>query len=77
MNYEFFIIVTNSLINSSHLALRLFGISIVVASIISNQYEVSPASFKVIANLFLKSLVLTPRCDSLVFAPILVPLLGN
>ncbi|CAN5314635.1 hypothetical protein BH23BAC2_BH23BAC2_16020 [soil metagenome] len=50
MGYEFFIIETNILINSSHLAFKLFVLILEVASISSNKYLVSSASFKAIPN---------------------------
>lgn len=77
MSYEFLIIETKIRINSSHLFFIPAGTSLSVASSISNQYIVSSASLRAIPNLFLKSYVLTPRWASLVFVPILVPLLSN
>jgi len=55
LSYEFLMIATKILINSSHLFIISVGTSLPVASRISNQYLVSSASFKAIPNLFLKS----------------------
>ena len=77
LTYEILIIVTSILIISStpfKSSLKTFFIS---KSINCNQYSVSSASLSEIPSLFLKSLVLTPRCAYFMLAPMDVPLLNT
>ena len=74
------IIEISSLIISIQSFIKLSYSSLQRISVLKNnlsQYSVSYASFKLILNLFLKSVLLAAACDSAMFAPIDVPDLSN